>query len=103
MCQINFERAQGHSLSVMGDFVYIFGGFANGKFKNSMHVINLKTWEIDLANCQGSLPEERAYHSAIVFGNKILIYGGLNDRKILRDYHVYNTANSMWTTSELHG
>ena len=54
---------QGHSLSVICEKVYIFGGLANNKFTNALYIFDPKTLEFSVVEeYKGDVPEPRAFH-----------------------------------------
>ena len=54
---------QGHSMNVICDNVYLFGGLANGKFTNAIYSYNPRTNESSIVEDQGGdIPEPRAFH-----------------------------------------
>lgn len=102
-CPTIHHTLQGHSLSVICDIVYVFGGMANGKFTNTMYAYDPKTNEFSLIEDQGGdVPDPRAFHNATVFGTKILIYGGFN-KEYLTDYYSFNTINNTWIQADIDG
>ena len=62
-CGSIHHTLQGHSLSVICDIVYIFGGMASGKFVNTLYTYDPKTNEFSVIEDQsGDIPEPRAFH-----------------------------------------
>lgn len=54
---------QGHSLNVVCDMVYVFGGIANNKFTNTLYMFDPRANEFSLVEDQGGeIPEPRAFH-----------------------------------------
>jgi len=94
---------QGHSMNVVSDLVYIFGGLANNKFTNTLYCFDPATNEFSVVDDQlGDIPEPRAFHHTSVFGTRIIVSGGFNER-ILNDYYSFNTVSNKWTKAELDG
>ena len=62
-CGTIHHTLQGHSISVICDIVYLFGGLANGKFTNTLYTYDPKTNEFSVIEDQsGDIPESRAFH-----------------------------------------
>jgi hypothetical protein len=59
---ISESLIQGHSMNIVGNKIYIFGGILKKKFINELYVIDIKTMELDVVYPNGNLPVERAYH-----------------------------------------
>lgn len=54
---------QGHSMNIICDIVYIFGGMANNKFTNTLYTFDPKTNEFSVVEDQsGDIPPPRAFH-----------------------------------------
>jgi len=54
---------QGHSMNVVCDLIYIFGGIANNKFTNTLYTFDPRTNEFSLVDDQdGEIPQPRAFH-----------------------------------------
>lgn len=54
---------QGHSMNIICDIVYIFGGMANNKFTNTLYTFDPKTNEFSVVEeQQGDIPSPRAFH-----------------------------------------
>lgn len=94
---------QGHSMDVICDTIYLFGGMANGKFTNTLYTFDPKTNEFAVVEDQsGDIPPPRAFHHTTVFGTKILLYGGFNE-SYLTDYYSFNTVTLTWTQADVQG
>lgn len=62
-CGTIHHTFQGHSLSVICDIIYIFGGLANGKFTNTMYTFDPKLNEFSvIEDPTGDIPDPRAFH-----------------------------------------
>ena len=81
---LNFTAIQGHTMNMIGNLIYVFGGLYHNKFSNTMYIIDIEEAEvfifIKVYNIipAGFIPDNRAYHQSIEYGNKIIIFGGLN-------------------------
>lgn len=53
---------QGHSMSVIGDEVYVFGGQQNKDFTNTMYMLDLSTYDVTYIDQGGPIPVRRAFH-----------------------------------------
>lgn len=62
-CGSIHHTLQGHTMSVICDTVYIFGGMASSKFVNTMYTYDYNTNEFSLVEDQGGdVPDPRAFH-----------------------------------------
>jgi N-acetylneuraminic acid mutarotase len=87
---------QGHSMNVVCDMIYIFGGMANNVFTNILYTFDPRTNEFSLVDePNGDIPSPRAFHHTSVFGTKIMVYGGFNET-YLSDCYVFDTAINTW-------
>ncbi|KRX00271.1 Immunoglobulin E-set [Pseudocohnilembus persalinus] len=98
------EKMAGHTMNVIGESLYIFGGQkAFGEFRDTMLQLNLQTWEADTVEYHNDPPPPRAFARSIVYGDKILYYGGINQDNVLTDCCVFNIQTKMWQQYELQG
>ena len=118
----------GHSMSLLGDKIVIFGGFAKGIFNNSVFIYNItdNSWEntakteddnelleegqespeqqnIDTDNLPS--PEPRINHSQVTINpSSILIYGGVDkDGKYFDDMWTYDIMSRLWKKIKING
>jgi N-acetylneuraminic acid mutarotase len=92
---------QGHSMNVVCNMIYMFGGIANNKFTNTLYIFDPRTSEFSVVEDQeGDIPEPRAFHHTSVFGTKIMVYGGFN-QNYLNDCYVFDTATNTWAEVEI--
>ena len=85
----------GHSMVVIGDDIYIFGGFY-GSYKNDLYRITTSgsCEKITLTGSDDNKPSSREYHSMVVIDNNMYIFGGLNDTVLKDLYKINTTGNS---------
>ena len=85
----------GHSMNVVGENLYVFGGVFKKKFRDDMYRVSLQDLsDIEMMKTPQHL-KPRAFHSSVSDGNKIIIFGGINT-SVLDDCLVYNTASDEW-------
>lgn len=112
-------RRIGHSFTVVGKRIFMFGGLANKSndphnnipvYLNDLYILNFKqnvmTWEIPVTYGKG--PSVRESHSAVAFyddinqKNYLVIYGGMNGKR-LGDTWLLDTESMMWESPKLKG
>ena len=98
----------GHTLSVIGNTGFLFGGLSNGPIGekvarplDELHILRMGKSELEW--CILQLPEDtrplaRWRHSACVFdGTQIIIFGGYHTASLrLSDVWVFNTVAMEW-------
>lgn len=85
-------------MDLIGDTIYIFGGFYHNNFLETVYGINIDTLEVLSLETRGkTTPDRRAYHSSAVIGAALFIYGGLNERNIFNDLFILDTVLLKWT------
>jgi len=89
------SRRFGHSMVVIDDDIYIFGGFYGG-YKNDLYrITTLGSCEkITLTGSDDNKPSSRQFHSMVVIDNNMYIFGGLNDTVLKDLYKINTTGNS---------
>jgi len=95
----NFSR---HSASLVGEKVYIFGGFdGHGtNFELATYNTSNRYWtNIPKEAIKGTLPNSRTNHASAVVGKKVFIFGGNNNDEhgryqVLDDLHVLDTTSA---------
>jgi len=87
----------GHSATVFGDEMYVFGGRGSGgKNFRDMDCLNLKTMTWRKIRSANALPPGRSGHSATLIGDKIVIFGGFDGKRTIDDLWVFNIATTTW-------
>lgn len=96
----------GHSACVIGDFMYIFGGYEENfeRFGQDVYRLDLNTFTWKLMPCRGEAPVHRDFHTATPVGDMMLIFGGRssdNAYNLVTDYYsnkvsYYNTSTGTW-------
>merc|ERR1712223_2322511 len=110
----------GHSFTMIGNKVYLFGGLANDsedpknnipRYLNDLYTMELRSnnqiqWEIPAT--YGSCPPPRESHSAIAASNKdgtgqkLIVYGGMSGCR-LGDLWILNIESMTWNKPQLDG
>lgn len=107
-----------HTLSCIGDKLYVFGGRSDneGPFHTSREIYDdslysfdqkTSTWEKVRINpaCISTGPVGRRSHSAIVFNNMLYVFGGFNSilKQHFNDLYRFNPETSEWTVVQTQG
>ncbi|XP_054894430.1 RING finger protein B [Poeciliopsis prolifica] len=89
----------GHSATLLGQKLVIFGGQMTAAYFNDLHVLDLGLMEYTAVKCANMPPLPRGFHAAApVLDNRILISGGCSAIGALQDVHVFNTDIRMWSS-----
>ncbi|XP_072350438.1 kelch domain-containing protein 2 isoform X1 [Scyliorhinus torazame] len=92
----------GHSGTLLGDKLILFGGSRNQVFLNDLHVLDLGFMEYVSVQVRGC-PAPRCRHATVpLCGNKILISGGHNLGGALQDLHIFNIDTYSWSRLSHH-
>ncbi|XP_034652342.1 kelch domain-containing protein 3 [Drosophila subobscura] len=73
----------GHSACVIGNSMYIFGGFVDeiNEFSSDVHTLNLDTMEWTYVQTFGVPPSYRDFHAAVAYEEeRMYIFGGRGDK-----------------------
>uniref|UniRef100_UPI00398E4AE6 uncharacterized protein isoform X2 n=1 Tax=Pristiophorus japonicus TaxID=55135 RepID=UPI00398E4AE6 len=88
----------GHSATLLGDKLILFGGIRNQVFLNDLHVLDLGFMEYVNVQIRDS-PAPRCRHAAVpLCGNKVLISGGYNLTGALQDLFIFNIDTYSWSS-----
>ncbi|KAH8115886.1 hypothetical protein DFH11DRAFT_1506659 [Phellopilus nigrolimitatus] len=97
----------GHSASVIGTMLYIFGGHARGVVRDDL-------WALDLGKKDGKLSWERISiarrgapkrtgHACIAYKNQIIIFGGTDLEFYYDDTYILDITTRRWTKEDYAG
>ncbi|KAG7397558.1 kelch domain-containing protein 1 [Phytophthora boehmeriae] len=79
----------GHTCSVLGNDMVVFGGSRGRNRQSSVHVLDCDDWNWKVVKVEGKAPSARTYHSAVAVGNdKIVYFGGNDSTKSFSSIHV---------------
>jgi len=95
----------GHSLTVIANKIYCFGGMAGSKFYNDLHILDLEKgcW-ITPKIKKRNLPEPRAAHAAVTEGTNLYIFGGMSKEGMaLDDLWKLDTSTMQWSQCQVEG
>lgn len=89
----------GHSATLLGQKLVIFGGRKTAAYLNDLHVLDLGLMEYTAVKSANMPPLPRGFHAAVpMLDKRILISGGCSAIGALQDVHVFNTDTSMWSS-----
>ncbi|ELT93982.1 hypothetical protein CAPTEDRAFT_2628 [Capitella teleta] len=68
----------GHSACVLGNLMYIFGGYVADmdEYSNELHALDFTTMTWSVVKTRGKPPSGRDFHSATAIGNQMYLFGG---------------------------
>ncbi|GAM28764.1 hypothetical protein SAMD00019534_119400, partial [Acytostelium subglobosum LB1] len=86
-----------HSSFVVGNQMYIFGGFDGKKYYNDLYSLDLDKLVWRKLECKGNTPKPRSGHSSTLMGDKLVIFGGCgSDSNFLNDVHALSLDDLRW-------
>ena len=90
----------GHSMTVVKDALFIFGGFDGKNWRNSLFIIRPEEeckWQAPQLH---NPPGVRGYHSAVLYNKHVIIYAGYNGKYILADILALDVETLTWCLPE---
>ena len=94
-----------HSATVLGDVIYIFGGYGGQGYGrrdfNDMFQLDLKDWTWSKTQCRGKSPDPRSSHAACRVESSIFVHGGWNAVQQFNDLHIFDTVTNTWTEADV--
>tara|TARA_B110001452_G_scaffold267018_1_gene275430 strand:- start:1134 stop:2534 length:1401 start_codon:yes stop_codon:yes gene_type:complete len=104
---------EGHTASVVGNFMYVFGGTwvdddSNSVYLNDLHVFDAEAVAWSQPSTTGEAPTQREGHTASVVGTEVFVFGGAGldkeDSSVnLCDLHVLDTTTLAWSQPQVSG
>ncbi|XP_033115910.1 acyl-CoA-binding domain-containing protein 4-like [Anneissia japonica] len=92
----------GHSATVIGDQMVIFGGWDAPLCFNDLIILDLTLMEFSTPATLGTAPSPRSWHASCRLpGNRLLIHGGYNGNEALNDAFIFSLNDLLWTQVEL--
>ncbi|KZO96585.1 galactose oxidase [Calocera viscosa TUFC12733] len=85
-----------HSATLVGMYLFIFGGNDGSKYLNDLHLLNLMTMEWETAKIKGHAPPVRAQHQAVLVDARLWIFGGFDGKKYYDEPYVLDLAGSSY-------
>lgn len=86
-----------HSCNLIGNCLYIFGGWNGKRGLTDLHVLNVDTMSWEVPRCAGVTPSSRNNHATFVVGSKLYVHGGHDGTKWLSDLHCLDTERMEWS------
>ncbi|KAH9948169.1 hypothetical protein B0H21DRAFT_254574 [Amylocystis lapponica] len=92
----------GHSVTVAGSKIYVFGGQADGELFDDLWSFDLSTlreaakWELVKPAEASPRPARRTGHVCVTHEEKLVIFGGTDGQSFYNDTWVFDFATSRW-------
>ncbi|XP_030450842.1 acyl-CoA-binding domain-containing protein 4 [Syzygium oleosum] len=99
------EARGGHSASLVGSKLIVFGGEdRKRRLLNDVHILDLETLSWELLEATRTPPAPRFDHTAAVHGDRYLIvFGGCSHSIFFSDLHVLDLQMKEWSQPEIRG
>ena len=93
----------GHTATLVGKNIYVFGGRNGNIFHNDVWVFDTDTEQWQLLQAHASI-SPRAYHTATLVADcELWIIGGSDKVTMYGDIHMFNTKTLEWTSPDTRG
>ena len=92
-----------HSCDVIGNKLYIFGGWNGKKALNDLHILDTDEQRWYEPDITGRVPACRNNHTTAVSGSKIYVHGGHDGAQWLDDLYVFDTLSWTWMKPNISG
>jgi Kelch motif/Galactose oxidase, central domain len=86
----------GHSLSVVGSWLFMFGGHNGAEYTNDLAILNLEDLRWKDVTVSGASPAPRAFHQAAYHDSRLFISGGQDDQQQFNDLHILDLGTYAW-------
>ena len=92
---------QGHSMVVVGQKLFVFGGMGGSTFYGDLYILDLTQLTWSCPDTAGPPPLARASHGVACVGSRMYVFGGLGlvaaQPRTLQDLHVLDTTTLEWS------
>ena len=92
-----------HSCDIVGNSLYIFGGWNGKKALNDLHVLDTEEMQWVEPEATGRIPACRNNHTTAVVGSKVYVHGGHDGTQWLSDLYVLDTSTLIWAKPNISG
>jgi N-acetylneuraminic acid mutarotase len=88
----------GHSATLFGTFLYVFGGASAKGLHNDVFVLDLESRSWSELVCEGPKPSPRSNHGAVLApdGAQILLFGGYTESGYSDELFALNIVERRW-------
>ena len=70
------SQCRGSFHAVVGNTLYLFGGYNENGFSNSLYALNLDTFKWSELDCQSCVPTPKFLGRMVAFGKRLVTFGG---------------------------
>ncbi|MEE6512596.1 hypothetical protein FKM82_019692 [Ascaphus truei] len=93
-----------HSVAVVGENIFVFGGIHHGKAVGDLFMFNTVSEIWVPVKASGSIPDARSGHVFAAVGEQIYMFGGCSGEYIYyNDVYMLDTGTLMWQHCEVKG
>ena len=92
-----------HSCDLLGNNLYVFGGWNGKKALNDLHVLNFLNLHWKKMVLTGNGPQPRNNHSIAMYCQSLFIHGGHDGTQWLADLYTLNTDTGRWDLPTISG
>ncbi|KAJ1658039.1 hypothetical protein IWQ61_002650 [Dispira simplex] len=97
------KNIRSHTMNVIGDYIYVFGGWDNKTCYNDVYVFDSDSMHWSLAKALGDIPPACRAHSATVIDRKLFIFGGGDGPDYFNDLYIFDADSYVWTKPQVTG
>ncbi|KAJ1672854.1 hypothetical protein EV182_006362, partial [Spiromyces aspiralis] len=91
------KRVRSHTLNVIGDKAYVFGGWDNRTCYSEVYILDIDTMYWSVAPTTGDTPDSCRAHTAVTVGNYLYIFGGGDASRYFNALYILNTETMVWS------
>ncbi|KAJ1929462.1 hypothetical protein IWQ60_001143 [Tieghemiomyces parasiticus] len=97
------KKIRSHTMNVIGDYIYIFGGWDNRACYNEVFVFDSDSMHWSVAKASGDIPPPCRAHSSTVVDRKLYIFGGGDGPNYFNDIYIFDADTLIWTKPKVTG
>ncbi|KAJ1990672.1 hypothetical protein H4R33_001622 [Dimargaris cristalligena] len=97
------KKVRSHTMNVIGDYIYIFGGWDNRCCYSEVFVFDSDSMHWSVAKAAGDIPPPCRAHSSTVIDRKLYVFGGGDGPNYFSELYIFDADTLLWSKPKVSG
>ncbi|KAJ1918401.1 hypothetical protein H4219_002627 [Mycoemilia scoparia] len=97
------KKVRSHTLNIIGDKAYVFGGWDNKSCYNDVYILDIDTMFWSCTPASGDIPAPCRAHTTIVVDQYLYVFGGGDASHYFNTLYILNTESMIWSKPYIGG